>query len=567
MGISLQQHRAAIGNWHAGRNMISVSLPSKDQHLSKNYEEEYLKIASKGLWEITIILLYGLTIALTHMNNQQSIKMSFTPFIYDMHNNEMNFFNLDNSTGDILPLQCQKALLIIAGVEQNPGPTQGALANILRKQEEIVAELSSNAPNTDIRDCLRHYNIKNSIRQHKAEFGKCDKAILVTTLDYLGVPGQNQFTKPACINEIICRIQNLLPDRCNLCEAEYCVKRDEVSLLICAVCGQGSHNICILNHLELQHDDSLNPQQAMEKINPTKLSGFHYLCGSCEENIIPDKEAGRMKRQTANGNEMGNIGSSQQTPDENQGNSTVEASEDVEQEVERPLQTEQPSAPSSPPSPNPSRTICPHYKKNTCRYGIAGRGCPNEHPKPCKKFIQHGIKSPNGCSLGRNNCDKFHPKMCHTSLTKGVCFVTDCKSRHVTGTKRTQTDVKDVGHENKTGTPKTKIGEKSSDFLEVLNLLKVEMLEAMDTKIAQYISVQASAPTTGNYLQTPSTWMKKTDSIPYMNQGSQGILPSMGMQSVNPWGVTIPGQPMYPQVGMNQMTPVFMPLRAGTLSY
>ena len=65
----------------------------------------------------------------------------------------------------------------------------------------------------------------------------------------MAITGQDQYNKMTCTNSLICRIQNLLPDTCNLCENEYCVKRDEISLIICEICGQGSHNVCVLAKL------------------------------------------------------------------------------------------------------------------------------------------------------------------------------------------------------------------------------------------------------------------------------------------------------------------------------
>ena len=65
-----------------------------------------------------------------------------------------------------------------------------------------------------------------------------------------------------------------------------------------------------------------------------------------------------------------------------------------------------------------SKPICRFYKQGTCRFGIAGRGCPHDHPPPCRKLIKHGNRGPNGCTLGRS-CDKFHPKCVPPLWVKG----------------------------------------------------------------------------------------------------------------------------------------------------
>ena len=387
-----------------------------------------------------------------------------------------------------------------------------------------------------------------------------------------------------------------MPDKCNLCESEYCVKRDEISLLNCEICGQGSHNICIMEHLGVKPEDqeAFDSTKAVEKLNPTGFPGLHYLCGACKATTIPDKEAGLLKRKSTVATEPEKDSSdSQQEQPENQAESNSEG--DTMTEVvnatvnERPSQLQDSAEPQSlisqgsdelnqnqiqsqiPQSQlQTGKTICPFYRKGTCRYGASGRGCPNEHPKPCKKLMQHGIKAPNGCTLGRAKCEKFHPKMCHTSLTKGSCYNTNCLLKHVTGTKRDHLDDNKghkretratafKKHENKTSDPK--------DFWGVLHRLKVDMLEAMDTKIAQYISAQTPAATTGNYTQTAIPRMNMVEPASYMNHGLQGQFHPMSMQTGQPWGMTIPGQPVYVQTGLNPVAPLIMPFRPGGLSH
>ena len=620
MGNSLEQYRSAIGKWHLGRmqRIRNQSLPTIDQHTDictgtcKKYPIYLLNVLA--------ILLISLVIALVYRINQYQPNIKeFDPIYTSCTNSsakEINFSDLAAATGGIVPFQCHRALLVISGVEQNPGPETNAI-DIARKHEDIIAELCIDAPNIEIRDCLRSYNPKNNIRQHRLELGKSHKPVIVSTLEFLAETGQEQFNKAACINTLICRIQNLFPDVCNICKAEYCVKRDDISLLSCEICGQGSHNVCIREHLGLQEGDALDPKNAIEKLNPTNFSGFHYLCGACKTDTIPDKEAGLLKKQSTVVTDTENETSVSQQPSvENRSETTTEENngDNTEAEIvtEQPTQTEnstedqtQVQQESNENTPNqltqsnrdvqsqqetvgnqdqvqsqlqhqtnPTTTICPFYKKGTCRFGVMGRGCSQSHPKQCKKLLQHGNKAPNGCTLGRANCDKFHPKMCHTSLTKGVCYDTNCQSRHVNGTKRTKLDEKIVDqmrlNKGSKDTATKKPGNRtkdSGDFLGVLHTLKVELLEAMDTKIAQYMSVQSPSHQTGNYLRTATPMMRIAEPAPYMNHGLQGPLHSMTMQSGQPWGMTVPGQPVYLPTGMNQMAPVIMPLRSGTLNY
>ena len=95
---------------------------------------------------------------------------------------------------------------------------------------DIITELCSDVPDIDLRNILRSYNPRNGVKQHKAEFRKCQKPVMIITLAYLRVTVQNQFTKPACISTFMCCTQNLLLDKSDIYECEYVAKQDEISL-------------------------------------------------------------------------------------------------------------------------------------------------------------------------------------------------------------------------------------------------------------------------------------------------------------------------------------------------
>ena len=130
-----------------------------------------------------------------------------------------------------------------------------------------------------------------------------------------------------------------------------------------------------------------------------------------------------------------------------------------------------------------------------------------------------------------------------------------------TGQKTRQKDTRDTGFKQSVNKTNDTV-----DFLGVLHRLKVDMLEAMDTKIAQYISAQTPAPTTGNYTRTATPRMNMAEPTSYVNHGLQGPLYPMSMQTGQPWSMT-PGQPVYIQGGLNPMAPMFMPFRPGGLSH
>ena len=180
--------------------------------------------------------------------------------------------------------------------------------------------------------------------------------------------------------------------------------------------------------------------------------------------------------------------------------------------------------------------ICPFYRKGICRCGSSGRGCLNEHSRPCKKLIQHGNKAPNGCTLGRAKCDIFHPKMCHYSLSKGICQNADCKLRHVIGTKKISNKTGTIEKNRKKGTRDTTVGRdpinggNSDAFLDMLNRIKAEMLEAVDARVAQCMPAQPQLPATGNCTRIAAPRMTMAGPASYMTQGMQGYHYPITMQ-------------------------------------
>ena len=133
-----------------------------------------------------------------------------------------------------------------------------------------------------------------------------------------------------------------------------------------------------------------------------------------------------------------------------------------------------------------------------------------------------------------------------------------------TGQKRQKDDTR-KNTTNKTDKADNKTSD-SGDFLGVLHRLKEDMLEAMDTKIAQYISAQTPASTTGTYTRTAIPRMNIAEPAQYVNHGLQGPFQTMPMPTGQPWGMPMPGQPVYIQAGMNPVAPMFMPFRPGGMN-
>ena len=352
------------------------------------------------------------------------------------------------------------------------------------KQEEILAELSALAPNNEVRDCIRLYKVGNSTKALKAEFNKCTKETLVDTLSYLQVNNQELYTKPTCVNNLVCRIQNLFPDTCDICREQYQIGRAEVPLLECEICGQGSHNKCILDLLKAE---DLTPAEAMATINPHNIPGFRYLCGPCREMTIPEKEAGMLRRKNTTSKPTGIESTTEvenNTDPEITDPKVIEATteekneENVNDQSSIPPEVKENSCENKPVAPTP---VCEFYKKGTCRYGASGKGCKFEHPKPCKKLMRHGNRGPHGCTLGKDKCTFFHPKMCQSSLQKGTCFNENCTLWHVSGIKRNKEAENNLNENKETIIDNTKISQ--DIFLEMLEGFKETILSEVENKL------------------------------------------------------------------------------------
>ena len=334
----------------------------------------------------------------------------------------------------ILPYQCQRLLLLMAGIESHPGPTQ----------EEVLADLCLNAPSNEIRDCLRSYTLGTSMNElHRTIKSKNNRAALENTLIYLEAKIDiSKYNVDGLAYQLIYRIENFLPEMCRHCNQEYCDKIGETPLLSCHVCGQGAHTSCVFDLLSIDSADrgTFTPDEALAKINPLMLPELHYLCTGCVESYLPDKTEGLKKKAKDEHNRQRTTSVAAQPADETDDGD----GETTNDRTENPPDSNRESAPDdneqqqNTQNQNPTVQqidICTYYKRGVCRYGISGRQCPKNHPKACKKLLEHGNRGPRGCTAGRS-CDKFHPIMCQSSLRKRECFNEDCKLVHISGTKR-----------------------------------------------------------------------------------------------------------------------------------
>jgi hypothetical protein len=403
-------------------------------------------------------------------------------------------------------------------------------SNFAIEAEKFIARFCVEAPSTDVRNCLRLYTADKTYSKLKASFNSCSKSVILETLRSLGVDKDNwdDHLKSSCVHELILRIQNLLPEVCNICKETYTISKNDPPLLSCSVCNQEVHRKCYLSLF--MEDDNVDDEYFKAKI--LSIPGFHYLCPSCEEETIPNKKGGLKKSKknencdsntvesnaslfssqpkeltnspllSNNMNTIASYSHSTKHPplnpdvfiitnenDKSSGNKSNKQSSGDKQHT-----------PDAKASERLNTQICHHYKNNICKHGMKGKDCPFLHPKRCMKLMNYGTNSKKGCNLGKK-CTDFHPKMCPMSISKSECFNDRCNLCHVKGTKRKKSKEKDVRHDAKKS---NKISASSSStnllpsevsrsadlkiiqqsFLEQISLLKKELQEAVDLKIS-----------------------------------------------------------------------------------
>ena len=101
------------------------------------------------------------------------------------------------------------------------------------------------------------------------------------TLNFLG-HYPDEIGKDDLVNALIIRVKNFFLDICSICKNEYCINIKDTNFLACSSCGQKVHKICYVKALK-EHgliSDSDNTILFLQ------IPGFHFLCGSCEDEAV-----------------------------------------------------------------------------------------------------------------------------------------------------------------------------------------------------------------------------------------------------------------------------------------
>ena len=169
-------------------------------------------------------------------------------------------------------------------------------------------------------------------------------------------------------------------------------------------------------------------------------------------------------------------------------------------------------------------TICRYFRRGICKHGLRGVECRYQYPRMCRKYIEHGTRKPNGCTLGKN-CKQFHPLMCLDSLRKAECYDENCTYHHIKGTKRQPALVKNTQQSCQKSSqpekekPTTDIISQENEnqtghFLEVIRLMKAEILSEMNQKIASLTAQIQSIQPPQHQVVTPQLMPYPQQAIP-----------------------------------------------------
>ena len=320
--------------------------------------------------------------------------------------------------------------------------------NTLQTNKDILASLCTKADldgNQEVKACLRAYNITASLRSLKTNLNKFTKDALLKTLMFLHLQSEGtqwkNLLKHDVVNEVICRIQNLLCDTCGICGIEFATKLEEKLLLKCKLCGQNTHLPCLQKILGTKYHDDITSEEVLRVINPLGLQGLHYLCLSCSDSTIPKTTLPNSKN---NGSPddvtQKTIGTNTRQRDDEENSSHVVDNVDNNKTVDNPIGSVDKNGCKSSDALEKTwrerNDLCKLFLAGKCPNGISGKNCQEFHPRVCNRYRKNGSHTKYGCGLG-NACKFFHPNICPNSMKSRTCYNSECSHRwHLPKTKR-----------------------------------------------------------------------------------------------------------------------------------
>lgn len=405
-----------------------------------------------------------------------------------------------------------------------------------RDTEELIAKLCLKCEDQEIRKNIQIYEYGKGMNTIIRRYNQVTNENLKKLLQFLyndAISNEIPTLKKNIVHEIICRIQNLLPDTCGMCNDKFQLEFEEEPVMPCTKCYQGSHRECVIKLINSTNInvniDNLGSEEAKKLYNPLNIPGVYYLCKACARETIPsiaDPES-RIPELESQATDTEDTRSSVDNSTTIVANNSSGRNPDIAAYSGQ-LAESPPTVDLTEPDPaegsaqqavgdadNRRRTakndtICRFYNKGSCKHGVAGDECSFSHPEVCRKFTKFGTRQPRGCNLGKK-CKFHHPVMCIYSLRKGECQNNRCSFRHLLGTKRPPPEEPRNSQERTTSqTPQTRAEQTLSqtqeqadrgssaqhtndappnnqispgDFLDVGRLWKAEIMQEMDGRL------------------------------------------------------------------------------------
>ena len=292
---------------------------------------------------------------------------------------------------------------------------------------DLIVKADADENSKEVRDCLRAYKLGNHTKTLEAAFNKFKRAPLIKTLGFLNIKHDKmeKYKKQEIITELICRIENLLLDKCGMCGNQFATALNEKLLLQCKLCGQNAHLECLKELLGESYHSDLTHEDVSRLINPLGLDGLHYLCDSCSNSTIPSESGlnAGSKSQNAEDSSVIADGTNQQT-DRTSDNAAVLKNAVVHEENNKPWRDRS--------------DLCALFLQSKCPHGITGKQCENFHPRVCNQYRKNGNHPKYGCRKG-NACNYYHPDICPNSMKSHTCLNHKCVYRwHLPHTIRVQ---------------------------------------------------------------------------------------------------------------------------------
>ena len=127
----------------------------------------------------------------------------------------------------------------------------------------------------------------------------------------------------------------------------------------------------------LGHTDGVTGTiQQQNESYPDGLSGFHYLCGTCEDAIIP-RYFGLLKKRTVD-----RVNTDGRQANEELLHKMMSLMRNLF--PHKPPRLSQTVTQNLQPQNRVEKGMCSFYRKGTCIHGTECKGCPKEHPRPYK---------------------------------------------------------------------------------------------------------------------------------------------------------------------------------------